>query len=146
MKVHIGLDKDNELIHYIETTAANVHDLTPAVELLHGQETVVYVDVGYQGIEKREEMKGKAIGFRVVMRPGKQRTLHDTPKGRLDDLLETAKAHILVKVEFPFRVIMRHFGFLQKTLFRSVLKNRNVYLLAALASLFMPRYILLYKT
>ena len=44
MKVHIGVDKDNGLIHSIETTSANVHDLTPAAELLHGEETVVYAD------------------------------------------------------------------------------------------------------
>jgi IS5 family transposase len=49
MKVHIGVDKDNGLIHSIETTSANVHDLTPAADLLHGQETVVYADSGYQG-------------------------------------------------------------------------------------------------
>jgi IS5 family transposase len=79
-------------IHSVETTAANVHDLTPAAELLHGQETVVYADSGYQGIGKREEMKGKAIGFRVAMRPGKRRALPDTPEGRLDDLVETALA------------------------------------------------------
>jgi IS5 family transposase len=30
MKVHIGVDKDHGLIHSVETTAANVHDLTPA--------------------------------------------------------------------------------------------------------------------
>jgi len=37
MKVHIGVDKDNGLIDSVETTAANVHDLTPAAELLHGE-------------------------------------------------------------------------------------------------------------
>ena len=92
MKVHIGVDKDNGLIHSVETTAANVHDLTPAAELLHGDETVVYADAGYQGIEKREEIQGRAIGFRVAMRPGKRRALPDTPEGRLDDLIETALA------------------------------------------------------
>jgi IS5 family transposase len=50
MKVHIGVDKDNGLIHSVETTSANVHDLPPAAELLHGQETVVYAISGYQGI------------------------------------------------------------------------------------------------
>ena len=35
MKVHVGVDKDNGLIHSIETTSANVHDLTPAADLLH---------------------------------------------------------------------------------------------------------------
>ena len=69
MKVHIGVDKDTGLIHSVETTAANVHDLTPAADLLHGEETVVYADAGYQGIEKRDEMEGKGIGFRVAMRP-----------------------------------------------------------------------------
>ena len=96
MKVHIGVDKDNGLIHSVETTAANVHDLTPAAQLLHGDETVVYADAGYQGIGKREEMQGRAIGFRVAMRPGKRRALPDTPDGRLDDLIETAKAHIQI--------------------------------------------------
>ena len=146
MKVHIGVDKDNGLIHSIETTSANVHDLTPAAELLHGQETVVYADAGYQGIEKREEMNGKAVGFRVAMRPGKRRALPDTPEGRLDDLIETAKAHIRAKVEHPFRVIKRQFGF-QKTRLRGLLKNScKVNVLAALANLFMARHLLLCKT
>lgn len=146
MKVHIGVDKDNGLIHSIETTSANVHDLTPAAELLHGQETVVYADAGYQGIEKREEMKGKAVGFRVAMRPGKRRALPDTPEGRLDDLIETAKAHIRAKVEHPFRVIKGQFGF-QKTRLRGLLKNScKVNVLAALANLFMARHLLLCKT
>jgi IS5 family transposase len=146
MKVHIGVDKDNGLIHAIETTSANVHDLTPAAELLHGGETVVYADSGYQGIEKREEMKGKAIGFRVAMRPGKRRALPDTPEGRLDDLIETAKAHIRAKGEHPFRVIKRQFGF-QKTRLRGMLKNScKVNVLAALANLFMARHLLLCKT
>jgi IS5 family transposase len=146
MKVHIGVDKDNGLIHSIETTSANVHDLTPAAELLHGQETVVYADSGYQGIEKREEMNGKAIGFRVAMRPGKRRALPDTPEGRLDDLIETAKAHIRAKGEHPFRVIKRQFGF-QKTRLRGMLKNGcKVNVLAALANLFMARHLLLCKT
>jgi IS5 family transposase len=92
MKVHIGMDKDNGLIHSVQTTAANVHDLTPAAELLHGEETVVYADAGYQGIEKQEEMQGKGIVFRVAMRPGKRRALSDSPEGRLVDLIETALA------------------------------------------------------
>jgi hypothetical protein len=37
MKVHIGVDKNNGLIHSIEMTAVNVHDLTTAAEFLHGR-------------------------------------------------------------------------------------------------------------
>lgn len=53
MKVHIVVDKDSGLIHSVVTTAANVHGLIPAAELLHGGEEVVYADAGYQGIAKR---------------------------------------------------------------------------------------------
>jgi transposase, IS5 family len=146
MKVHIGVDSESGLIHSVETTAANVHDLTPAAELLHGEETVVYADAGYQGIEKRREMEGRGIGFRTAMRPGKRRALPDTPEGRLDDLIETAKAHFRAKVEHPFRVIKRQFGF-QKTRLRGMVKNRcKVNVLAALSNLFMARRALLCKT
>ncbi|MFO8237190.1 MAG: IS5 family transposase, partial [Prochlorococcaceae cyanobacterium] len=34
MKIHAGVDKETGLIHSVVTTAANVHDLTPAAELL----------------------------------------------------------------------------------------------------------------
>jgi IS5 family transposase len=143
MKIHAGVDKDSGLIHSIVTTAANVHDLTPAAELLHGEEEVVYADAGYQGIEKRPEIKGKTARFRVAMRPGKRRALPDTPEGRLDDLVETAKAHIRAKGEHPFRIIKQQFGF-QKTRLRGMVKNHcKVYVLAALTNLFLARHQLL---
>ena len=56
-----GVDKDTGLIHSVETTAANVHDITKAADLLHGEEKVVYADAGYRGIEKRAEMVGRSI-------------------------------------------------------------------------------------
>jgi IS5 family transposase len=139
MKVHAGVDKDSGLFHSVVVTPANVHDLTPAADLLHGEETMVYADAGYQGIEKRGEMQGRGIGFRVAMRPGRRRVLADTPEGRLDDLVETAKANIRAKGEHPFRVIKQQFGF-QKTRLRGMLKNRcKVNVLAALSNLFMAR-------
>ncbi len=139
MKVHIGVDKDTGLIHSVETTAANVHDLTPAADLLHGEEEVVYADAGYQGIEKREEMEGKTARFLVAMRPGRRRVLTDTPEGRLENLVEAAKAHIRAKVEHPFRVIKQQFGF-QKTRLRGMTKNGSkIKVLAALTNLFLAR-------
>ena len=139
MKVHIGVDKDSGLIHSVVTTAANVHDLTPAAELLHGDEEVVYGDAGYQGIAKRPEMAGKSTEFRVAMRPGKRRALPDPPDGRLQDLIETAKAHVRAKVEHPFRVIKHQFGF-QKTRLRFLAKNRcKINVLAALTNLYLAR-------
>ncbi len=118
---------------------AHNQSIAKEIDLLHDEKTVLYADAGYQGIEKREEMQGRGIGFRVAMRPGKRRVLPDTPEGRLDDLVETAKAHIRVKGEHPFRVIKQQFGF-QKTRLRGMLKNScKVNVLAALSNLFMAR-------
>ena len=143
MKVHIGVDKDTGLIHSVETTSANEHDITRAAQLLHGDEEVVYGDAGYQGIEKRAEMAGKSTTFRVAMRPGKRRVLPNTAEGRLLDLVETAKAHIRAKVEHPFRVIKQQFGF-QKTRLRGIAKNHcKVNVLAALMNLYLARGYLL---
>jgi IS5 family transposase len=114
MKVHIGVDKDSVLIHSVETTTANVHDITRTAHLLHGQEEVIYCDAGYQGIEKRPEISDKRITFRVAIGPGKCRVLPDTPDGSLLDLVETAKAHIRAKVGHLFRLIKQQLGF-QKT-------------------------------
>jgi len=146
MKVHAGVDKDSGLIHSVVVTVANVHDLTPAAELLHGDEVVVYGDAGYQGITKRPEMTGKTTEFRIAMRPGKRRALPETPDGRLEDLIETAKAHVRSKVEHPFRVIKQQFGF-QKTRLRGLAKNRcTINVLAALTNLFLARRQLLAAT
>jgi IS5 family transposase len=139
MKVHIGVDKDSGLIHSVVTTAANVLDLTTAAELLHGDEEVVYCDAGYQGIAKKPEIVGTAAEFRVGMQPGKRRGLPDTADGRLQDLIETAKAQIRAKVEHPFRVIKQQFGF-EKTRLRGLAKNRcKVNVLAGLTNLFLAR-------
>lgn len=55
MKVHIGVNVQSGLVHTLIGTTANVHDVTQAQTLLHGDETNVFGDAGYQGIEKREE-------------------------------------------------------------------------------------------
>ena len=38
--------KDSWLIHSVVVTAASVHDITPAAELLHGDKEIVYGDPG----------------------------------------------------------------------------------------------------
>ena len=57
--------KDSGLIHSVVVSAANVHDLTSAADLLYGEEEVVYVDARYQGITKRPEMADKRTEFRM---------------------------------------------------------------------------------
>ena len=99
MKVHIGVDKNSSLINSVEPTSANVHVITRAAQLLHGEEDVIYGDADNQGIEKRPKISDKIITFRVVMRLGKRRALPNIQEGWLQDLVETAKAYIRAKVE-----------------------------------------------
>lgn len=90
-------------------------------------------------------MQGRGIGFRFAMRPGKCRELPDMPSVRLNDLVETAKAHIRAKVEHPIRVMKQQFGF-QKIRLRGRLKHRcKVHVLAALSNLCRSRPRLFYS-
>ena len=66
MKLHIGVDVDTGLVHSVSTTAANVHDVTEAHKLLHGGETVVWSDAGYQGVYKRAENLGREVDWQVA--------------------------------------------------------------------------------
>ncbi len=73
------------------------------------------------------------------MRPGKRRVLPDTADGKLQDLIEAAKAHLRAKVEHPFRVITQQFGF-HKTRLRGLGKKTcKINVLAALTNLFLAR-------
>jgi transposase, IS5 family len=141
MKCHIGVDADSGLVHTVVGTAANVHDVTQARALLHGKETQVFGDAGYQGAEKREEMQGIKARWNIAMRPGKRRALDkNTPVGRLLDECERLKAGIRAKVEHPFRVIKRQFGHV-KVRYRGLMKNtQQLHTLFALSNLWMTRH------
>ena len=56
MKAHIGADADSGLVHSVHVTSANESDVAHTHELLHGQESEVFADAGYVGVEKREEI------------------------------------------------------------------------------------------
>ena len=42
MKLHIGVDSATGLVHSFSATSANVHDVTEAHRLLHGDESQVW--------------------------------------------------------------------------------------------------------
>ena len=138
MKAHIGVDADSGLVHTVIGTAANVNDVTQGHRLLHGEETDVFSDAGYQGAMKRPEATG--VAWHVAMRPGKRRAL-DRSRGshQLVEQLEKIKAGIRAKVEHPFRVIKCQFGF-AKVRYRGLAKNTaQLVTLFALSNLWMAR-------
>ena len=131
MKMHIGVDDRDGLIHSIETTAANVHDLTAADQLLHGEEQRVWGDAGYTGIHKRDAFKDRDVDWRIALRPGTRSNLAD----QLQEMLEGIKASVRAKVEHPFRTIKQQFGY-TKVRYRGLAKNTNrLYVLSAFTNL-----------
>ena len=144
MKSHIGVDADSGLVHSVIGTAANVNDVTQASGLLHGQESELWGDAGYQGLDKREEFKERTkerpVRCNIAMRPGKRRALD--PERELHQLQEQAeklKASIRAKVEHPFRLIKQQFGY-AKVRYRGLTKNTaRLTTMFALGNLWMVR-------
>jgi len=125
MKMHIGTDDSIGFIHSVEATSANVHDITVADKLLHGEEDRVWGDAGYLGIEKRQEHEDRDVNWFIAKRPGKIRKLDKTSD---EAQTETLKAQVRAKVEHPFLYVKRIFNY-GKVRYRGLGKNRNRLLL-----------------
>jgi len=136
MKMHIGVDDALGLIHSVETTSAEVHDVVVADKLLHGEEKRFFSDAGYTGIEKREGHKERKIHWMVAMKPGQRAQL---PENSLLAKAEKCKASVRAKVEHSFFYIKRVFGY-SKVRYRGLEKNTNrLHVLAAFSNLMMAR-------
>lgn len=139
MKAHIGADAESGLVHTVRGTSGHVHDIIEGNSLLHGEETVAFGDAGYQGIQKRPDAKPE-VTWHIAMRPGKRRALNkDNTADMMLDHAEKLKAGIRAKVEHPFRVIKRQFGYV-KVRYRGLKKNTaQLVTLFALSNVWMVR-------
>ncbi len=139
MKAHIGADAESGLVHTVRGTAASVNDVVEANSLLHGQESVAFGDAGYQGAEKRPDAAAD-VDWYVAMKPGKRAAMNKTSAlGAILEELESVKASIRAKVEHPFRVIKRQFGY-TKVRYRGLKKNTaQLITLFALSNIWMAR-------
>ena len=140
MKAHIGVDDESGLVHSVVGTAANVADVTQVDKLLHGDEQRVGGDAGYTGVDKRPEHADRKVVWQIAARRstykklGKRSVLYKAKRR-----IEQAKAQVRAKVEHPFRVIKRQFGYV-KTRFRGLAKNTaQLVTLFALSNLWMAR-------
>jgi IS5 family transposase len=140
MNAHIGVDAESGLVHSLVGTAANVADVTQVDQLLHGEETYVCGDAGYTGVETRAEHQNRTMIWSNAARPssygkhGKKSLI-----GPMRRKIEYAKAQVRAKVEHPFRVIKRRFGY-TKVRFRGLSKNiAQQSTLFALSNLWMVR-------
>ncbi|SFE30973.1 transposase, IS5 family [Nitrosomonas sp. Nm166] len=134
-----GCRAKSGLVHTLIGTAANIHDVTQAQALLHGDETDVFGDAGYQGVEKREENLELPVTWPIAMRPSRRKTLPKTMVGELMERLEHAKASIRAKVEHPFHVVKNLFMH-RKTRYKGMTKNTaQMFSLFGLANLLLAR-------
>ena len=97
-----------------------------------------FADAGYQGVDKREEAQGPQ--WHVAMRRGKRKKLNPfLPSQAIAEQIEQVKASVRAKVEHPFRLIKRQFGFV-KVRYRGLKKNTaQLTTLFALSNLWMVR-------
>ena len=136
MKAHIGVDAGTGYVHTVTATAANVSDLEETAHLVRADDEVVYADAGYQGIAKRPDIVADGplsrVEFKVAARKGVLKTMPAH-----DQRIESRKASIRAKVEHPFLILKRDFGF-AKTRYRGMVKNLNrLHLAFASANLLM---------
>lgn len=142
MKVHIGADAGSGYVHTITGTAANVHDIEEAPKLFREDDHVGYGDSGYLGIEKRDEVKTdpnlSKIEFRINKRPSSIKVNEKNYNGfNWDRYIENRKSSVRSKVEHPFLIVKRQFGY-AKVVYRGIAKNLNrFHVLFASANLLM---------
>jgi len=125
-KAHIGVDSKEGIVHSVCTSAASVSDVHMLPDLLHGAEKKVWGDAGYQG--QTEALHAAAPEAQdMTSRRAKY-------KGGVDEVerrKNRTKARVRSKVEWPFRILKRIFGF-TRTRYRGLKKNHE-WLLAAFA-------------
>ncbi|OOW81516.1 transposase [Xanthomonas campestris pv. vitiswoodrowii] len=139
MKAHIGVDDGSGLVHHVECTAANVADVPQVHKLLHGKEDTICGDSGYTRADKREELKEVGAGFWIAAKPSTIKAIKNKRERRHAERWEHFKASVLAKVEHPFRVIKRQFGY-TKVRYRGLAKNTaHVLTLFALSNLWLAR-------
>lgn len=138
-KAHVGVDQDTGLVHTLEVTTANVHDVTMTSKLLTGEETVVYGDSGYLGAAKRADTitknsYGKQIHYKLNRRPSQIRKNSTRSQAQLKRR-EHEKSSIRAKVEHVFAVVKGQLRY-RKTRCRGLRKQTaKLNILFALANL-----------
>jgi IS5 family transposase len=119
MKAHIGVDSREGVVHSVCTSAASVADVHLLPDLLHGAERKVWGDAGYQG--QSEAIREAAPHAQdMTCRRTKFKNYVDQVARRKN----TTKSRVRAKVEHPFRILKRIFGF-DKVRYRGLAKNHN---------------------
>lgn len=125
-KAHIGVDAKEGHVHSVCTSAASVSDVHMLPDLLHGEERKVWGDGGYQGqTDVIHSVAPEAQDMTC------RRTRYKDGVDEEERRKNRNKSKVRAKVEWPFRILKRVFGF-TKVRYRGLKKNHQ-WLLAAFA-------------
>lgn len=119
LKAHIGVDSKQGIVHSVCTSAASVADKHMLPDLLHGEERKVWGDGAYQG-------QGEAI-HRAAPHAQDMTSRRTKSKNFVDEVQRAknrVKARVRSRVEHPFRILKRIFGF-EKVRYRGIKKNHH---------------------
>ena len=141
MKIHSGVDAGSGYVLTITGTAANVHDVNETEKLIRDDDNVVYGDSGYPNAVKHMYSMASeridSIDFRINLRPSSIKMSKKYEGIRWDDEIENRKSSTRCKVEHPFLIVKRQFGYC-KTAYKGIAKNMNRFnILFACANLLM---------
>jgi len=137
MKLHIGADKRG-MVDSVRATAAAVADVTQMLELLHGQERVVFGDQAYWKDAHREFLESWGIRYRVNRRPTARRPLSQRWR-----MINRARSRTRACGEHAFRLVKQLWGF-PKVRYRGLAKNlARAQTMFALTNLYHVRHKLL---
>ena len=127
-------------MHSLDTTTAKTHDSQVWDALLHGDETSVWarplvkLTKGYVSAAREAAFSGPDKFWAVMRKAPKGGALHP-----IDEDINRIIAKVRARVEHPFRMLKRQFGYL-KTRYRGLAKNRaQLFTLFALGNLFLVR-------
>jgi len=119
LKVHLGVDAKQGMVHTVVTTPANVADWHMLPDLLHGEKRKVWGDGGYQGqTEAIQQAAPKAQDMTC------RRTKFKNYVDELQKKKNRINSSVRTKVEHPFRILKRVFGF-DKVRYRGLAKKHQ---------------------
>ena len=124
MNPHPGAYAGTGYEHTVTVTAANAGDITQAANLMRPDDEVGYADSGYQGVHKRPEITGDPDLAKIQWRVAARKSMLKAMPA-FDQHLESRKASVRAKVEHPYLIVKRDFGF-TKTRYRGLAKNSNL--------------------
>jgi IS5 family transposase len=103
-KLHVAVDHGSGLVRQARLTSANIADCTLGPDLVQGDETTVYADMGYDNAALRQRLASAGIADGVMRRPNRHHPLSAAALAR-----NTALGRIRGRVESVFGTLKRSY-------------------------------------